>query len=520
MKNKKQSKNWYVAMTHFLTAGIFFPLAFTFIAIAILDYVFKIEVSPITFNIYAILFLPSMLGLWIGNILAIKYINKKYIVKDKKIILNYSVVYLIIISILFFDTDAKINIALLILLSIIEILIYYFISKIYIAKIYNNSKHVNEQINDSTNKITAENNNLHKKRKYFKWLKILIILIVVLVIFLFRIHSLLHTFKGNDVEPPYDDDLMLYKIDVPENENSYFDLMKFSAVLKYEEVLGPLVEIIIPDEINTLNYLESYNWDEDIVEDLLEENKEVLDIYSDAAQKPNFQYDLTANPDDISYNLPIVALSSWQEVSRLNSIKAIYLMKQGYQEKAFDQAIKSIIIGQKIKESINLPSLVYLTGLSIKETGLETLKVLVNYNSLTSDESDKYKNELKNYYSKNDHDIFKVEYIVAKESLNDVLSSSYNDEDYKVLIENNYYFKPNKTLELFADYYREKTKRINTSCKIKFPEIEVWYPSKYEMLFTENSYGKFLVTTKTYYGIRDRKCEIENLLDEIINSLN
>jgi hypothetical protein len=135
MINKKKSKNWYVALTHFLTAGIFFPLAFTLFIIAIFDFVSRIEPSPITLFVYLISVPPTILGLWLGNLVAVKYINKKYMVKNKNIILKYSVIYFIMYNLLFFGANVKFNIALMILITIVEIFIYYFISKKYIAKI-------------------------------------------------------------------------------------------------------------------------------------------------------------------------------------------------------------------------------------------------------------------------------------------------------------------------------------------------------------------------------------------------
>ncbi len=380
---------------------------------------------------------------------------------------------------------------------------------------------MNEQTKHFDNKKSDSNNKSINKRKWLKWLIYFISFFIFLLILISLVPYYLHTFKGEDSLPPNDDDLMLSKIEVPEEENSYFDLIKLSAVLNNEDVVDPLVEINISNEIDIMNHLDSYNWDQTLVEDLLEKYKEVLDVYSDAASKPFFQYDLTANPDDISYNMPMVGMNSWREASRLNSIKAIYLMKEGYYEEAFDEAMKSVEIGYKIKESKNIPTIVYLIGLAIKNTGIETIQVLANNNSVPQEILEKYQNKLQNYYSKNNYDFFKIEYILAKELLKDITESDFFEELDKIFVDNNYYFKPNQTLGLFADFYREQTKRFNTSCEEELTEIKSWNMPKYRMYFTENSVGKLLSSFNSYTShIHNRKCIVENLLNETINLQN
>jgi tetratricopeptide (TPR) repeat protein len=378
-----------------------------------------------------------------------------------------------------------------------------------------NEKNINSDI-----KISLNKNKSVKKRKWLKWSVYSIIIFVFLIILFSLIPYYLHTFKGEDSLPPNDKDLMLYKIEVLKEDNAYFDLIKLSAILDDEDMIDALIEVSISDEIDIMNHLDSYNWDQKLVEDLLEQNMEALEVYSEAASKTFFQYDLTANPAYISYKLPLIGMNSWREVSRLNSIKAIYLMKQGYYEEALDEAMKSVKIGYKIKESKNIPTIVYLIGLAIKNTGLETIQVLVINDSIPQEFLEKYQNELQNYYAKNNYDFFKVEYVFAKESLKDMTDFYFFQDIDKSLLENNYYFKPNQTLGLFADFYRKQTERINTSCEEELTEIKVWNEPSYKMYFIENSVGKLLLSFNSYpSSIRDRKCMAENLLNETINLL-
>jgi hypothetical protein len=382
---------------------------------------------------------------------------------------------------------------------------------------------MNAQNINSDNKASLSKNKPIKKRKWLEWLIYSVVIFIFIKILFSIIPYYLHNFQGEDSMPPNDDDLMLSRIEVLEDENSYFDLIKISAVSNHETVINPLIEINISKEIDIMNHLASYNWDQRLVEDLLEQNKEALDVYSDAASKNLFQYDLTANPDDISYDLPIVGINSWRQASQLSSIKAIYLMKQGHKERAFDEAMKSVIIGHNITESKNMLALVYLIGLAIKNTGLQTIEVLANNNSIPQEILEKHQNQLRNYYSKNNYDIFKVEYVLAKELLRDMRDFYFFHEINEVFIDNDYYFKPNQSLGLFADFYREQTKRLNTLCSEELAEIEVWNAPIYKMYFIENLLGKLLVSLRTvdaFSIVRDRKCDSENLLNETIDLLN
>jgi hypothetical protein len=372
---------------------------------------------------------------------------------------------------------------------------------------------MDKQLKQGNKELEINDNKSTRKGKWLKSLIYFFILIASLILLFFLAIFLLHTFKGEDSLPPNDDDLLLYEVNIPENENSYFDLLKLSAALKQGKRIDPLIEIRVAEEIDIMNYLDSYSWDEKNVENLLEENREALDVYNAAAQKENFQFDLTANPLDISYDLPIIGVNSWKQVVRLSSIKAIYLMRQGYQDQAFDEAMRAIIIGDKIEESKNLPRLIYFVGIDIKKMGLETMQVLINLSPLSSEISEKYRHNLRNHYSKNNQDIFRVEYMVAKEALKDAID--------EMSLKNSYYFKPNQTLELFADFFREQTERLNTPCEKDLPEFKVWKPGySIFIYFTENVFGKLLLSTNlTSAHTRDRRCQIDALIDETINLL-
>ncbi len=82
-------------------------------------------------------------------------------------------------------------------------------------------------------------------------------------------------------------------------------------------------------------------------------------------------------------------------------------------------------------------------------------------------------------------------------------------------IKDNYYFQPNKTKLLFAEYARANIKSANQSCgEIKATEVKLLAPTNPAKLYTEeNAIGKILhdVIAVSLTGVSTKKCR-EDLL--------
>lgn len=327
-------------------------------------------------------------------------------------------------------------------------------------------------------------------------------LAILLAIFFALLTSL--NFKSKDILAINDQDFKLSLVDVLDDSNSYFDLVKVSAISSEHGLIEPEIEINITKEVDISNYLDSYNWDKKLLEDLLEANKEALDIYSQAFDKKVFQYALSANPDDISINLPIVAINSWRQLAYLSSIKAIYLARQGSIELALEEAMKSIVIAQQIEGSKNLLTITYLLALDMKKIGLKTFDFLSDNFELDFD-----LNQLANYYTLSNTDIFKTNYLVLKKSLTE-------DE-----ISHSYYYKPNQTLELLYYAFRSQADRFKIPCWEEIPSAKPFKISSYTSIFTENVIGKLLVNNAVneiaFQSMRRKRCELDHLINKIIN---
>lgn len=91
MKEKKQSKDWYIAATHWLTAGFVMPL--------IVGLILGIPVMLITGENNAVLFQVLMqiiwiFTIWLGVMYSAKFLAKTYIIKDSNNIARLATIYL------------------------------------------------------------------------------------------------------------------------------------------------------------------------------------------------------------------------------------------------------------------------------------------------------------------------------------------------------------------------------------------------------------------------------------------
>jgi len=133
MKEKKQSANWYIAATHYLTSGFAVPFVMgLFLGIPVAFVIGKE-------NILLGVIVSSMiwfLGTWLGVIYSAKYLAKTYIIKDSNKIIKLSTIYLAVLGGLYRldKIDKGITTAYIvdIILFAVIVFIFYYSSKKYI----------------------------------------------------------------------------------------------------------------------------------------------------------------------------------------------------------------------------------------------------------------------------------------------------------------------------------------------------------------------------------------------------
>lgn len=94
MKEKKQSANWYIAATHYLTAG--FAIPFVLSLVLGIPMVLLLGKDGLAVNIA-----NTVLGVfivWPSVIYSAIYVNKTYIIKDSQKVIMLSMIYMIVIA--------------------------------------------------------------------------------------------------------------------------------------------------------------------------------------------------------------------------------------------------------------------------------------------------------------------------------------------------------------------------------------------------------------------------------------
>jgi hypothetical protein len=374
-----------------------------------------------------------------------------------------------------------------------------------------------------------------KKRKLKYILPIALGTLIFLLVFSF---NFMNIFFGRDEPPPDDRDLWLSRIEIPKEENALYYLIPHFYLSQYEKEevykywpdLKESKKIYWPAEKEDLikNIIFQKEWDEKFVKELLEENKEILDSFEKAVKSPYFQEPMTQDPKTIHAGTLLLPIGNLREIANLNLIEGIYLFKQGKEEMAFNEVIKTIKFGQMIEDAPRPTLIGYLVGIRIKETALESLREMISSTSLPFEKLKEYIIEL-NEFKLNERglkNVLKMEYIFnanTKAKIDAAIAGKTSKEELRELgleetsfLERrirrfSFYYKPNKTLRMFADSFRNLISNVNRNCKeIKLSEIRPLAPSsKIKMLFTENIIGKILhdLGATSYSGLFSRKCK-------------
>jgi len=357
-------------------------------------------------------------------------------------------------------------------------------------------------------------------------LKFLAVVIIILVAIVVIIPSLLSIFKGNDIPPVDDFRLQLQIINIPEEENAFYDLNKLYDTEKHQELIS-LRNVPIGKQLVS-GYLKSDEWDQGAVRQLLIDNKDALQYFTDAASKGVFQLPDADSQSKISSDMPVTPLNSWREASRLSGVKAIWLAKNGESKEALDEAFKSIIVGNAIENSQGL-LITHLVGIGIKDNGLDILQKVISIIPKDSLMLSKYKLKLENYQAKGNSAPFITEYLVSKQALDNLEQGRNNPFGVisKILIKNKFYFKKNLTISYYFDFYNKLAVESGKDCsevkKVQGLVAPLEEGNLVKMYFTENLVGKYYVEIPelALNNVLEKKCTTENKLKEttlIINS--
>ncbi|MFA6416808.1 MAG: hypothetical protein WCW61_01300 [Patescibacteria group bacterium] len=343
-------------------------------------------------------------------------------------------------------------------------------------------------------------------------LKFLAVVIPALVVIAIIIPSLLSVIKGKDIPPVDDSKLQLQVINMPDEENAFYDLDKTRDLINTKSV--PKGKQLVSD------YLKSDEWDQEVVKQLLVDNEDVLQYFTAAAVKGKFQLPDADNQAKISSEMPVIPLNNWREASRLSGVKAIWLAKNGQNKEALDEAFKSIIIGNAIENSQGL-LITHLVGIAIKDNGLDILQKVISIIPKNSPVLLEYGLKLENYRAMGNSAPFITEYLVSKQAWDDLdKSNNQFGTVSKILLKNKFYFKKNLTVSYYFDFYNKLSIEAEKDCselkKVQEPTILLKENNLITMYFTENAVGKYYVEIPelALNNVLEKKCITENKLKE------
>ena len=350
---------------------------------------------------------------------------------------------------------------------------------------------------------------------FLKFLAVAVFILAIIII----IPLFLSIVKGKDIAPVDDSGLQLQTINMPYEENAFYDLEKVQNLIDTKNV--PKGKQLVSD------YLKSDEWNQEVVKQILVDNEGALQNFTSAAAKGKFQLPDTDSPSKISSDMPVIPLNSWREISRLSGVKAISLAKNGQNKEALDEAFKAIIVGNAIENSQSL-LITHLVGISIKDSGLDVLQKVISIIPKDPSVLSEYQSKLENYQAKGNPTPFSTEYLVCKQLWNDFEQDNNTNDlsaGVKILIKNKFYFKKNLSDSYCFDFFNKLAIEAEKDCsevkKVQGSTMPLEEGNLIKMYFTENLVGKHFMGLYTGNGIAfnnvlEKKCATENKLKETI----
>ncbi len=135
MQQLKESTEWRIAATYYVIGGLFIPRGINFIYTLILAKIIQTVYIPI-YLLIAFDFATIIMALWLGTSCAAKYINKRFIIRNKNNIVKNAVIAFVLIQLIGVGSLlGRQNIGsfgLILLESIFATGLFYFLSNKYI----------------------------------------------------------------------------------------------------------------------------------------------------------------------------------------------------------------------------------------------------------------------------------------------------------------------------------------------------------------------------------------------------
>lgn len=320
-----------------------------------------------------------------------------------------------------------------------------------------------------------------------------------------------------DELPPQDDDLQVSRMDIPEEENGFYYFNQSIGKTYWpedDEEYLVIMDILMGEE-----------WDAELVDELMERNQESFSYFDEVFRYPKFQ---VPERTEFDPHLP-VGLSIG--IAQLESIRALYLFKQGMEEEAFNETIKIIKIGQMLEGSGGLTE--HLTGMVFKAIGLVRLQDMLPDTTLPPELLITYVDKIGELGANEEGlaNAFKLEYLFLCKAFDemstgkvdlweDLMEGVWDEleppegldpEEFTLIVGS--LFKPNKTKRIFAETFRGMIEDIPKPCGEKQylePQLLVLdSSSNLTVVLSDNWIGEFFhdMVMISFRGVLSRKCQ-------------
>lgn len=321
---------------------------------------------------------------------------------------------------------------------------------------------------------------------------------------------------GRDIPPIDDSDLRLTKVEIPQEQNAYYDLVTAYKLAK------------LPPGKNAIGSMLNKPGNSREIKELVEKNEVVFSYLEKALKRPYFQSPQLADPSQIDFQTMFPEYSQIRDIARLSLLKARYLQAIGRDDEALDLMVKVVKLGQMMEDSPRPSLITYLVGRAIKEIGLKGLREIIPKLSLSSDVLHRYAKSLLQYRESEGgfERAGKMEYLVVINTLSQWESASkdrfqftkmkakWGEDIYKLAegTERRELYKPNKTRLLFAQRYR---RFVSNARKPFYKDIDIaglqqqkQAPHRRNALFTDNILGKafFDLSSFSFLPAFEQKC--------------
>jgi hypothetical protein len=262
--------------------------------------------------------------------------------------------------------------------------------------------------------------------------KVLLILALVYGIPLAAITVLAYLWL-RDEPPPYDEDLKVQRIQIPEDKNALTFFLQAvekldmpsrdvplasQAKVQSEEGAGPENERDLFNEI-----AEGKRWDGPFVEKVLKRNAEALALWEKGMAAPHFQTFEVKSINDV-----IPHVFSYHAIANLVTVRARAAAKRGDSQAALAEGLKLVRFGRRIEGDKGCLVEYLVVGLWIKHMGMEVIRQALVDSTLPPARLRHCASELSKYPIDADGlgDAFRNEYVVQMEVIDGLTSHKYS----------------------------------------------------------------------------------------------